>query len=196
MTSEILLNRLAARTRESFEVRQLNNMLGPTEGTVWRTKPAPQSSKAVGPTVLVLTSRENLLSVVSVSKDISYALDGDLILERNESGLPFRCMVRTDDRFPTTKEDLLSCVGELADSWMQLIHALCNRLTRSIEQVVNDGPMVKILDPYELMTRVYYGSVGFGLPCVGEDDPRLYLLRKSVHERRYLSRRAKFNFRW
>ena len=194
MVTEERLARLAARTKERYQVCKLNELFGPAPGSVWITQPDPQSGKLRGPMVLVLrVGSRDVLPVASVSKGIDYAVEDDLILERNESGLAFPCIVRTGDLFPITEEDLSTCVGQLPDALMKLIHVLCGRLTRTIEQVMDVGSGVVRTHTGNLMSRMFYGSHSFGLPVLLEDDIRISLLRKATRERKYLSQQAKSN---
>jgi len=200
--------------KKRWEVQKLNNLLGPTPGTIWRTKPDPSTDKFQGPMVLIRTRSERpdvtVLSVVEVSKDVLNfldpdddltgsifldAVDEDLILERQLTELPFRCMVRTGNLFPTTPDDLLTCIGELDDGLMHIISRMASFRT-SMEEAIGLGRGTLTVEPVTLVPLINYaGFVRTGLPA-SEDDPRLARLREACSQRKYLSREAKRHIQW
>lgn len=212
--------RLAERTKKRWEVQQLNNLLGPMPGTVWSTKPNPKTghngpmvlirSRTERPDVTILSVAEVIRADTPVPKDDSFpepvvdpyllafftqAMDEDLILERQLTDMPFRCMVRTGNLFPTTPNYLFKCMGELDERLMHIINRMataCIPPRMSMEQAIGCGSGTLSVEPLTLTPLVNYANfVRTGLPCASEYDPRLARLRIAYQERRYLSDEAK-----
>ncbi len=214
-----LEQRMEKRLRKYWEIRKLNNLLGPMQGTIWLTKPDSASGRKHGPMVLIRTRSERpdvtILSVAevvraettlvddSVSEPVvdpdllaffTQAMEDDLILERKLTDLPFRCMVRTSNLLHTTPSDLLTCVGELDETLMYIINRMATAcISRmSMDQAIACGEGRLCVEPLTLTPLVNYANlVRTGLPCTSEHDPRLARLRVAYHERKYLSREAK-----
>ena len=220
-----LEERMAERTKKCWEIQKLNTLLGPMPATVWSTKPDSRTGRLEGPMVLIRSRSERpditVLSVVEVVRAdttlvlddsmpepvvdpgllafFTGALDEDLILERQLTDLPFRCMVRTSNLFPTTPDYLLRCIGELDETLMYIINRMATAcITRiSMEQAIGCGSGTLSVEPLTLTPLLNYANlVRTGLPCTSEADPRLARLRLAYQERSYLSREAKRNFPW
>jgi hypothetical protein len=98
-------------------------------------------------------------------------------------------MVRTSNRFPTSRSFLDGCIGKLPEDWMQIVYQVCDPLQRFDNDTgFNEDEFV--CDSYgnTLMRR---RGVTSGVPVTDEKDPRLAFLRDSMHKRRYLSREVK-----
>lgn len=190
--NEGLVQRLAMRTKRRWEMQQRLTAQGPAPGTIWHTVPeAP--GQASGPLVLILRKSgpgvEEVLSVAEVSRDISQAIEDDLILERADTDLPFRCMVRTSNRFPTSRAFLAECIGQLPEHWLRIVYQFCDPLHRFDNDTgFNEDEFV--CDGYGNTLLRRRGATS-GVPVTDEKDPRLAFLRESMHKRRYLSREVK-----
>lgn len=215
-----LEERMAARMKERWELRQLNQQLGPMPGAIWLTRPEPGSGREHGPMVLVRmrTDRPGLtvLSVVEVVQEefplildeeppeeivdpyalafFSQAMDEDLILERQMTGIGFRCMVRTNNIFPTSPNWLTTCVGELDETLMHIINRMATVCISGMSMVeaIACGTPTLCVEPRAFVPLLNYANlVRTGLACSSPQDPRLTRLRQAYHERQYLSAEAK-----
>jgi len=192
LPNEGIVNRLETRMKRRWEMRQRLTAQGPEPGTIWRTIPEA-TGQASGPLVLILSTPgpwpDEVLSVAEISREISQAIEDDIILERGDTDLPFRCMVRTSNRFPASRSFLDGCIGKLPEHWMQIVYQVCDPLQRFDNDTgFNEDEFV--CDGYgnPLMRR---RGVTSGVPVTDEQDPRLAFLRESMHKRRYLSREVK-----
>ena len=116
----------ALRERQLAQQRAVAQ--GPIPGTIWRT--VPESEKdPFGPLVLVIDRQEAkegaTLTVAEVSEDIAQAIHTDMVLEPKESGLRFRCMVRTGNIFKTSPDRLTLFAGTLSQALMDKVSGFC-----------------------------------------------------------------------
>ena len=161
---------------------------GPTPGTIWRT--VPESEKDLfGPLILVIDRQEAkegvALTVAEVSEDIAQAIHTDMVLEPKESGLRFRCMVRTENTFTTSPDRLTLFAGALPSSLMNTVTAFCKEAERFDENVpLSKFVFLKDSQGTELMRR---GGITSGLLVTKDEDARVALLDESKRRCAYLT---------
>ena len=181
-----------AKRAQALRERQLAQQdalkQGPIPGTMWRT--VPESEKdPFGPLVLVIDRQEAkdgaALTVAEVSEDIAQAIHTDMVLEPKESGLRFRCMVRTENIFTTSPDRLTLFAGALSQALMDKVSGFCKDAERFDENIpLSKFVFLKDSQGTELMRRQ---GITSGMLVTDEDDPRLEFLELSKERCSYLS---------
>lgn len=183
---ELLEQQLASLRKRQAALKRQHGQ-GPRPGTIWRTVPWTKSDPS-GPLVYVLSltqTRENkLLTVSEVSEDISQAIETDMILDPQKSGLRFRCMVRAGNIFVMDSQDLDKFAGELPHPLRETVQEFC-RLGERFEDQVPLSKFVFLRDTqgHELMQRK---GVISGMRVTRNDDPRLTAASRSKRLCEYL----------
>ncbi len=160
---------------------------GPRPGTIWRTVPWTKSDPS-GPLVFVLSyteTRENeSLTVAEVSEDISQAIETDIILDPQESGLRVRCMIRAGNIFVMDPEDLKKFAGELPPTLTETVQEFCRLGERFDERVpLSQQVFLKDLQGNKFMRRK---GITSGMPVTRSDDPRVATATRSKRLCEYL----------
>jgi hypothetical protein len=176
----------ALRERQLAQQRAVAQ--GPTPGTIWRT--VPESEKdPFGPLVLVIDRQEAkdgaALTVAEVSEEIGQAIHTDMVLDPKESGLRFRCMVRTGNIFKVSPDRLTLFAGVLSQALMDKVSGFCKDAERFDENIpLSKFVFLKDSQGTELMRR---RGITSGMLVTEEDDPRLEFLQLSKQRCSYLS---------
>ncbi len=180
-----------AKRAQALRERQLAQQdalkQGPIPGTMWRT--VPESEKdPFGPLVLVIDKQEAkegaTLTVAEVSEEIGQAIHTDMVLEPKESGLRFRCMVRTENIFTTRPDRLTFFAGALSQALMDKVSDFCKDAERFDEKIpLSKFVFLKDSQRTELMRRQ---GITSGMLVTEEDDPRLEFLQLSKQRCCYL----------
>ena len=155
---------------------------------MWRTVPESENDP-FGPLVLVIDRQEAkegaTLTVAEVSEDIAQAIHTDMVLEPKESGLRFRCMVRTENIFTTSPDRLTLFAGTLSQALMDKVSGFCKDAERFDENIpLSKFVFLKDSQGTELMRRQ---GITSGMLVTDEDDPRLEFLQLSKERCSYLS---------
>jgi hypothetical protein len=173
--------------RERQEDLRRGTEAGPIPGTLWRA--APESSKvAYGPLLLVLHTEgrgsKSKVWVAEVSEDIPQAIETDYILEQRESGLGFRCMVRTGNVFQTNGSSLTAFAGKLSPSLAKKItEFVATSATFDTNVPLSKYQFYRDSQGNQLMRR---NGITSGMLVTRDNDPRLVLLSQCKDQCRYL----------
>jgi hypothetical protein len=160
---------------------------GPIPGTLWRA--APESSKvAYGPLLLVLHTEgrgsKSKVWVAEVSEDIPQAIETDYIPEQRESGLGFRCMVRTGNVFQTNGSSLTGFAGKLSPSLAKKItEFVATSATFDTNVPLSKYQFYRDSQGNQLMRR---NGITSGMLVTRDNDPRLGFLSQCKDQCRYL----------
>jgi len=160
---------------------------GPIPGTLWRA--APESSKvAYGPLLLVLHTEgrgsKSKVWVAEVSEDIPQAIETDYILEQRESGLGFRCMVRTGNVFQTNGTSLTAFAGKLSPDFTKKITEFVDvAATFDTNVPLSKYQFYRDSQGNQLMSR---NGITSGMLVTRDNDPRLGFLTRSRDRCKYL----------
>ncbi|MBD3398319.1 hypothetical protein GF413_04595, partial [Candidatus Micrarchaeota archaeon] len=175
-----LFRRMAAEARRA-------ETDGPLPGTLWRAVPESEED-LYGPLLLVIEvgvgDEGNDVKVVEVSEDIDEAMNTDIIVAPEESGLDFRFMARGGNCFETKRNNLKNYVGGLTEILTLKIIKFCQR-TQSLDADIplSEYGLFKDTQGSRLMLRK---GVLSGLFPNGDDDPRLFRERESKDKFAYL----------
>lgn len=176
----------AQRLKERQEQYKSQQLQRPVSGTVWRATPESEN-ELFGPLVLVLRGVDELgsgsVQVAEVSEQIDQATDSDIIMEKRESGLSFRCMVRSGNAFSTSLENLKTYVGKLAPELTPKVKDFC----ANPEAFDEDTALADYEFGSDRKGTAFIRRKGIvsGLP-LKDDDPRLAKLDLSKRGCAYL----------
>jgi hypothetical protein len=110
----------------------------------------------------------------------------DAVLDADESGLQYGCMVQSTNGFPVFREDLVYCLGQISPDVLEPILRFCRTMGNSAVEAM-EGLFENTLLSDGETSYVRRGGILTGLPVEDPDDPRLAFLRQCSAERRYLS---------
>ena len=123
---EAVVKGIVGRLIELQAELKRNQAQGPIPGTLWRAVPETDA-ELFGPLLLVLSGdRESAeIQVAEVSEELSEADHTDLILQSEESGLRFVCMVRSSKTFWINPANLKAFAGRLSPPLAQQVVQFC-----------------------------------------------------------------------
>ena len=125
-----------------------------------------------------------IVRVVEISEDIPQAIETDMILQPTESGLSFRCMVRTGNIFFTDKKNLKTFAGRLSPSLTTTVVRFCKTQYHFNDKVpLSEYVFIRDQEGNELMSR---RGVTSGMLVTKDDDSRLNFLEQSKQRCSYL----------
>src|SRR5208283_1974641 len=145
----------------------------------------PESDEELfGPIVIVIEESEGILTVGEISEGISEAIHTDMVLEVQESGLTFRCMVRAGDIFQTDPSNLKTFAGLMPLLLTNKVIEFC----RSADHFDDEIPLTKYKFGHDPNGTVLMHRTGItsGMLVTQEDDPRLSFLDSSKQRCSYL----------
>jgi hypothetical protein len=185
------IGKRAQALRERQLAQQRAVVQGPIPGTMWRTVPESENDPS-GPLVLVIDKQEAkegaTLTVAEVSEEIGQAIHTDMVLDPKESGLRFRCMVRTGNTFKISPDRLTLFAGALSQALMDKVSCFCKDAERFDENIpLSKFVFLKDSQGTELMRR---GGITSGMLVTDESDPRLEFLELSKERCSYLTRKS------
>lgn len=184
---EDLIRKQLAQLRQKQSDLLRHQSQGTQPGTLWRTRPELEKDVS-GPMVFVLSSseseQEKIVTVAEVSEEFEQAMETDILLDPPESGLSFRCMVRSSTVFDTDSDNLTEFVGKLTRSMTQKALEFCRR-GEGFSDNLTLSEVIFLRDDKgnEFMRRK---GVTSGLMVTLDDDRRLYLAKLSSRSYRYL----------
>ena len=174
----------AQRLRQGQGQAVVEKWRGPEPGTIWRA--IPQSEEELfGPLVFVINNLDDgRLTVAEVSEDITEAIESDVILEPQESGLSFRCMIRSGNRFETSPEHLAMFGGRIHPLTARRIITVCSHDRDPDEDI----PLSEYFFGEDMNGTKWMRRAGIrsGIPATEDNDPRLKWLESSRQNCRYL----------
>ncbi len=186
------LRETIAKRAQAFKNLQLAQQRamedGPKPGGIWRT--APESPKdSFGPLVVILEKqagpRGDTFTVAEVSEDIDQAIHTDVVLEPGESGLQFRCMIRSGIQFSIHNDSVTRFGGALPEPLMEKVSGFCKDAERFNDNIpFSEFVFLKDNQGTELMRR---RGITSGTPVKDESDERLEFLELSKARCAYLS---------
>jgi len=128
--------------------------------------------------------KRDIVRVAEISEDILQAIETDMILEPKQSGLSFRCMVRTGNIFFTNKNHLKTFAGRLSPSLTTTVVIFCKAQSFFNDNVqLSEYMFVRDRNGNKLMRR---RGVTSGMPVTKDDDSRLNFLEESKQRCSYL----------
>ncbi len=162
-------------------------MDGPKPGTLWRAVPKSEDD-IFGPLLLVIESetgdKTETVRVAPISEEISQAIETDIIIEPDESGLSFTFMVRAGNVIETHKKYLKTYVGGLTKSLTLKIVKFCQKTQTFDDDIpLTDYQFLKDAKGNELMKR---RGILSGMLVTSNDDPRILLDLKTKDQLDYL----------
>jgi hypothetical protein len=184
---EELVMGFAKRLKERQDILGKLAARGNVPGSIWRTRPESQD-ELFGPMVVILKrldhSPTGLVRVAEVSEAIDQALDTDLLLSPQESGLSFPFMVRSENAFDTEFGSLKTFVGQLPPMLVRRIIWFYNSSERFDDNVpLSQYVFFKDSKGTTFMQRRHITS---GLPATSDDDPRIAQLESERDQFYYL----------
>ncbi len=169
-----------------------------TPGTIWSTVPYDHSGQTNGPLVCILQTPQHsngedevaVIMVCSVSREgIGDACAHDLILAEGQYGIPFACMIRTSDVFPTTARYFKQDIGQVPTEILRILRKMATCPEHLMHRAIGcDGVEVTDMDGHAM---VQYRDIICGRPLESQFDPRLIRLRCGAHKHIYLSCEAR-----
>jgi hypothetical protein len=179
-STDEVIKRYAERFKRRQEELVVKRWQGPRPGDVWQTVPK-SDEELCGPMVFVIEKLpEGDILVAEVSERIEQAIESDVVLWSQETGLSFRCMVRAGNTFRTSSEKLKSFVCEFNPLLARKVTEFCTSA-----QSIDDGvPFSRYLfgvdaNGTKLMRRK---GITSGMLVTQDADPRAASL-KSARER-------------
>ena len=175
----------AEKLKRQQEKLVVERWRGPQLGAIWRTVPE-SDEELLGPMVIVIqVNKSGSISVAEISEEIGQAIHTDMVLEPKESGLRFRCMVRTGNIFKTSPGRLTLFAGTLSQALMEKVSGFCKEAERFDENIpLSKFVFLKDSQGTEFMRR---GGITSGMLVTDESDPRLEFLELSRERCSYLS---------
>ena len=189
-SSEDFLKAQADHFRERAAAVRRGLQDGARPGSLWRAVPDlfAEEEPPYAPLLIVLGTDSGpdgrYVRVAEVSEDIEQAIHTDLILNPDESGLSFLCMIRSENIFETGYESLERWVGQLPPMLIRRVLWFCGS-PGSLDEKVPLSEYVFLKDS-ERTTFMQRRKVTSGLLVTSDEDPRQGVLEASIARCSYL----------
>jgi hypothetical protein len=184
---EELVEQFARRLRDRRDQYFGRRYKSPTPGTVWRTV-SELEDEIYGPMVIVLEGigkfGEGVVEVAELSEEVHHAINTDVILDRGESGLAFRCMVRAGNIFRMHRDNLKAFAEKIPSELTNKVTGFC-KMGESFDEGI-------ALSHYSFATDkkgtrfIRRQGITSGIPPTRHDDPRLAALDLCKRKSDYL----------
>ncbi len=144
---EELVERFARRLGDRRDQYLAGRYQSPTPGTVWRTV-SEVEDEIYGPMVMVLEGigrfGDGVVEVAEVSEEIHHAINTDIILDRRQSGMSVRCMVRAGNIFRIYRGNFKAFVRKIPAELTSRVTAFC-KMGESFDEEIPLSQGIRLL---------------------------------------------------